>query len=96
MSATFLQPFLTYTTPGATTFALNSESTYDWESEEWSIPVNFQVNQLIDVAGQKIQIGAGIRYWVDSRWVRRPSQPRIPVPEVYLLRRLDQTGRKLR
>jgi len=29
ISSTFVQPFLTYTTPGATTFGLNTESTYD-------------------------------------------------------------------
>jgi hypothetical protein len=33
VSSTFLQPFLSYTTPHAWTFALNTESTYDWESE---------------------------------------------------------------
>jgi hypothetical protein len=35
VSATFLQPFLTYTTPSATTFSLNTESTYDWNSRQW-------------------------------------------------------------
>src|SRR5206468_7964292 len=30
ISATFLQPFVTYTTPTAWSFMLNTESTYDW------------------------------------------------------------------
>ena len=38
VNATFLQPFLTYTTPTQWTFALNTESTYDWEAEQWSVP----------------------------------------------------------
>jgi hypothetical protein len=33
ISTTFLQPFLSYTTPTAWTYTLQSESTYDWESQ---------------------------------------------------------------
>ena len=32
VSATFLQPFLAYVTPSQTTYSLNTESTYDWET----------------------------------------------------------------
>jgi hypothetical protein len=66
VSATFLQPFLTYITPQATTFALNTESTYDWEAEQWSVPVNFSVSQLLKVGPQLLQVGAGVRYWLDG------------------------------
>lgn len=66
VSATFLQPFLNYTTPEATSYFLNTESTYDWEAEEWSIPVNAGVNQLVTLGGQALQFGAGVRYWLDS------------------------------
>ena len=40
ISATFVQPFPSYTTPSAWAFALNTESTYDWNVEEWAVPVN--------------------------------------------------------
>ena len=63
VNATFLQPFLNYTTASATTFFLNTEATYDWQAHEASIPINLGVNQLVDVAGQKIQVGGGLRYW---------------------------------
>jgi hypothetical protein len=66
VSQTFLQPFLNYTTSGATTFFLNTESTYDWEAEKWSIPINFGVNQLFTIGEQKVQIGGGLRYWAES------------------------------
>ncbi|MDF2811908.1 MAG: transporter, partial [Microvirga sp.] len=46
ISSTFLQPFISYTTKDAWTFALNTESTYDWKSEEWSVPINFTVSKL--------------------------------------------------
>jgi hypothetical protein len=66
VSQTFLQPFLNYTTPSATTFFLNTESTYDWEAEDWSVPINFGVNQLFTVGGLRLQLGGGLRYWAES------------------------------
>ena len=66
ISASFLQPFLAYVTETKTTFTINSESTYDWENENWSVPVNFVVSQLFAVRGQALQLSVGARYWADT------------------------------
>jgi len=66
ISSTFLQPFVSYTTPAAWTFTLNSETTYDWESDQWSVPVNALVSKLVTVGNQPISLGAGVRYWAES------------------------------
>jgi hypothetical protein len=66
ISATFIQPFVSYITKTKTTIGLNLESTYDWESEQWAVPVNFTVNQLLKIGPQIIQVGGGIRYWAES------------------------------
>lgn len=66
ISQTFLQPFVTYTTQSATTFGLNTESTYDWKSRQWGVPINLTVAQLTKLGGQMIQIGGGVRYWAES------------------------------
>jgi hypothetical protein len=66
VSQTFLQPFVNYTTPRATSFVINTESTYDWEAEQWSVPINFLVAQMLKPGGKPIQVGAGVRYWADS------------------------------
>jgi hypothetical protein len=66
VSTTFLQPFITYTTPDAWTFALNTESTYDWEAEAWTFPINFNVTKLIKFGSQPVSLGAGVRYWAES------------------------------
>ena len=66
VSATFIQPFLTYVTPTQTTFALNTESTYDWETNKWSVPINFNVAQVMRFGNQLVQIGGGLRYWVTT------------------------------
>jgi hypothetical protein len=64
VNATFLQPFLNHTTPNAVTYFLNAEATYDWSGDDVAIPVNAGVNKLISLGDQKIQLGAGVRYWV--------------------------------
>ena len=66
INSTFIQPFITYNTPSAVTYALNSESTYDWESEQWAIPVNFMVSKLVRFDKQMVSFQGGIRYWVKS------------------------------
>jgi len=66
VNATFLQPFLTYTTPTQWTFAINTESTYDWENEQWSVPVNANVSKLMRFGTQLVSVGGGVRYWADS------------------------------
>jgi hypothetical protein len=66
ISATFVQPFLNYTTKTATTFGLNTESTYDWKSERWSVPINATVSQVLKIGDQPVSVGAGVRYWADS------------------------------
>jgi len=65
-SQTFLQPFINYTTPKATSFFINTETVYNWESEEWSVPINFGANQLFKIGSQRVQLGGGLRYWADS------------------------------
>lgn len=66
VSSTFLQPFVSYTTKTAWTFTLNTESTYDWEGEQWSVPVNAQVTKLLKIGGQAVSVGGGLRYWAES------------------------------
>lgn len=66
VNATFLQPFVTYTTRTATTFSLNSESTYDWENRQWAVPINTGVAQVLRLGDQLVQVGAIARYWADG------------------------------
>ena len=66
ISSTFLQPFVAYTTKDAWTFTLNTESSYDWKGEQWSVPINAQVSKLVRFGKQPVSIGAGVRYWAES------------------------------
>ena len=61
-----MQPFVSYTTPDAWTFTLQTETTYNWTSEEWTVPINAVVSKLVTVGGQPISLFAGLRYWAES------------------------------
>jgi hypothetical protein len=66
VNSTFIQPFISYTTPSAWTFTVNTESTYDWENEQWSVPIHGVVTKVTKIGSQLISIGGGVRYWADS------------------------------
>ena len=66
VSSTLVQPFVSYITDTKTTFSLNAESTYNWETDQWSIPLNFNVSQLLKLGKLPVQAGIGARYWADS------------------------------
>jgi hypothetical protein len=65
VSATFLQPFVSYTTKTYTTWGVNTESTYDWENEQWTMPFNVTVSQLLKIGAQPIQLQLGGRAYTD-------------------------------
>lgn len=66
INRTFMQPFLSYVTRTSTTFSFNTESTYDWEAENWSVPINAVVSQMFRLGRVPIQLGVGLRYWAES------------------------------
>ncbi len=66
INSTFIQPFLAYNTSTALTYTLTAEASYDWESEQWSIPVNFMVSKLVRFDKQMVNFQGGVRYWVES------------------------------
>jgi len=66
VSATFLQPFMTYTTPDAWSYTLQSETTYDWKGNDWTIPINAFVSKVTKFGDQLVSIGAGVGYYADS------------------------------
>jgi len=67
ISSTFIQPFVAYIVEASkTTLSLNTESAYDWETEQWSVPINLGVAQLFKVKSQIMQLQLGARYWAES------------------------------
>lgn len=65
-SNTFLQPFIAKALPDSTTFSLNTEATYDWKNDHWTVPINLGVSHIFHFGKQLVQIGPVARYYVAS------------------------------
>jgi hypothetical protein len=66
VNATFIQPFISYTTKTYTSFTLNTESTYDWQHSQWTVPLNATVGQLLKLGKQPVQFSLGARYYAET------------------------------
>lgn len=66
VNGTFIQPFVAYVTPSKTTFSLNLESSYNWDQDQWTIPVNAVISQLIPIGSQPAQVFVGGRYYAEA------------------------------
>ena len=66
VNATYLQPFVSFTTKTYTTFSVNTETTYDWQSDQATVPMNFDVQQLVKIGKLPIAFQAGYRYYVNK------------------------------
>jgi hypothetical protein len=65
-SVLFVQPFLAFTTKTYTTAGINTESTYNWKSSQWSVPVNLTLTQILKIGKQPLSLQVGVRYWADT------------------------------
>lgn len=66
VNATFLQPFLVYTTQSATSFSINTETTYDWNAHQWTVPINASVSQLVTIGEQRVSFQLGGRVYAEK------------------------------
>lgn len=61
--STYLQPFVSYTTRSAWTYSLDTESTYDWVAERWSVPIHFEVSKVIKIGRHAVSVGGAVTCW---------------------------------
>ncbi len=66
VSASFVQPFVSYATKSATTYTINAEISYDWLADAWLVPINVSIAQLTKFGSQPVQLGAGVKYYAAS------------------------------
>jgi hypothetical protein len=66
ISNTFMQPFVAYTWPSAWTFSVQSESSYNWETENWSVPVNAGLAKLVMLGRLPVSFQGSVGYWAES------------------------------
>jgi hypothetical protein len=66
VNSTFLQPFLSYTTRTAWTFGVDTESTYDWEGKQWSVPIIPQVSKVLRFGKLPVSLTGGLKCWATA------------------------------
>jgi hypothetical protein len=66
INSTFLQPFLSYNTRDAWTYSINTETSYDWVSNSWSVPIHLSISKLVRFGKQPVSFGGGLRCWATS------------------------------
>lgn len=66
VNSTFLQPFISHTTKTAWTYGFNTETSYDWNAEHWSVPLNVTIAKLTKLGNMPTSFTVGGRYWADS------------------------------
>jgi len=67
VNASFMQPFLSYTTPTAWTYSLQTESTYDWEGDgDWQVPIRVGASKVTRFGRQLVSLGGAVNYWLES------------------------------
>jgi hypothetical protein len=62
VNQTFVQPFLSFTNASHTTLGINTESTYNWKTGAWTIPINMTVAHLYRFGSHPVQLTGGVRY----------------------------------
>jgi len=65
-NATYFQPFLAHTFKTATTLSIDSESSYDWIDEQWTISFNSGVSQVFKLGKIPVQIALELQYYAES------------------------------
>lgn len=66
VNATFLQPFLSKALGKGRTLAVNFEGTYDWENEQWNLPLNLSFSQVLIIGDQLVSVAAGARAYLEA------------------------------
>jgi len=66
VNATFLEPFVSFTTRTYTSLGMNTEATYDWKVHQWTVPVNFMLQQMVKIGGQPLSLQLGYRYFIEQ------------------------------
>lgn len=65
-NATFLQPFLSYTFKTHTTATVQTETLYNWDADQWTVPLHALVSQVVKIGEQHMQFQLGGRYYAEG------------------------------
>ncbi|WP_421204998.1 hypothetical protein [Aeromonas sp. 601027] len=44
---------------------MNLESSYDWQHEQWTVPMNAQYSKVMKWGEQMVSLQGGLRYYIE-------------------------------
>ena len=65
MKFLFLQPGFSYTFASDVSLGLYSETAYNWNTDQWTVPINASVSTLVAPGGQNIVVTLAGRYYAE-------------------------------
>jgi len=65
-SNTQIQPFLRYLPGGGWNIGSTPIMNYDWESQEWTIPLQFSVRKTVKVGNTPVQLELEVNYYIEQ------------------------------
>ena len=61
-----MQPFVSYIFGRGQSFTLTSQSTYDWNDEDWTVPITLTYQQIVKLGTQPVQFQLGGTYYATA------------------------------
>jgi hypothetical protein len=62
----FYQPFVSYVTPTAWTFTVNTQSTFNWDARRAENPINATVSKIVKFGELPVSLSVGARYYASA------------------------------
>ena len=66
INATYLQPFLAKALGKGRSVSVALESTYDWEGQQWTVPLNIGYSKVSRIGKQLVSYQGGVRYYLEA------------------------------
>jgi hypothetical protein len=65
INASLVQPFVSFRNRGWT-YTLQTESSYDWDNQEWGVPINGYLSKIVRIGKLPVSFAVGARYWAEA------------------------------
>jgi hypothetical protein len=66
VNSTFFQPFVSKRIGRGRTLSANLESTYDWETDSWTGPLNLGLSQVLPIGGRLVSLQGGVAWYAKA------------------------------
>ena len=61
-----MQPFLAKVLGKGASATVNFESTYDWKTRQWTLPLNLSYSKVTKLGGHLVSVAGGLRAYLDK------------------------------